>query len=299
MEVDQRDREKSWNTLLNPIETHTYQELKALGVESGADSLHWLDCELPDLKEASDFQTRASQLDSEVGAQFSLKEEETIFLVFPANTEIAEENQPENPNSADKGLTFKGQIWFTSDRVIAARSDAAVVLFYSIALNTLRLGTAQEAHLKETIRFWLNMLSEGKISKDNMTHSFDYGSVFDLAVSQLGNPRHLGEVTFKAAPQKRSYKVTFGRSIIPERVWLANSFNHGPVPIIFCKPYPVKQHVQDILIEKQHALRDTEDHVVCSTYANTKMFIDALRRPEAPKQEGLMSSAPLRKMDTM
>jgi hypothetical protein len=298
MEIDQRDREKSWTALLNPIETRTYQELRAAGVESGGASLHWLDSELPDLKDASDYQIKASQLDPEVKAQFSLSDDEVIFLVFPANTEIREEN----PSEADKGLALKGQIWFTNERVIAARSDPALVLFYSIALKTLRLSAAGESHLKETIHSWLSMLSEGKIRKDHLIYSFSYGAVSDLEVLQLGNPRLIGEVSFKSSSPMLSYKVTFGRSVIPEKVWLANSFEHGSVPIIFCKPYPLKQFAQEALMEKQHALRDTEDRLVCSTYANAKMFIDALRRPTTLKQEqqeSLMGNTPLRRMDTI
>jgi hypothetical protein len=102
---------------------------------------------------------------------------------------------------------------------------------------------------------------------------------------QLGNPRLIVEVSFKAASQMCYYKVTFGRSVIPEKVWLATSFEHGSVPIIFCQPYPLKQFAQEVLMEKLHALRDVEDRLVCSTYANAKMFVDALRRPAVPKQE--------------
>jgi hypothetical protein len=145
------------------------------------------------------------------------------------------------------------------------------------------------------------LLSEGKIRKEHLIHSFAYGAISDLEVLQLGNRRLIGEVSFKAASPMCSYKVTFGRSVIPEKVWLANSFEHGSVPIIFCKPYPLKQFAQEALMEKQHALKDTEDRLVCSTYANAKMFIDALRRPAVPKQdqqESLMSSTPLRRMDT-
>jgi hypothetical protein len=296
MEIDQRDREKSWTALLNPIETRIYQELKTGSVESGAANLHWLDSELPDLKDASNYQINASQLDSEVKAQFSLSDEEAIFLIFPANTEIREEN----PTDENKGLALKGQIWFTSERVIAARSDAAVVLFYSIALNTLRLSTSEESHLKETIHSWLSMLSEGKIRKEHLIHSFAYESVSDLEVLQLGNPRLIVEVSFKTASPMSYYKVTFGRSVIPEKVWLANSFEHGSVPIIFCQPYPLKQFAQEALMEKHHALMDTEYRLVCSTYANAKMFIDALRRPAVPKQEQKecsMTSTLLRRID--
>lgn len=282
MEVDQRDRERKWNSLLNPAEQRMCQELAAKNIRPGVESLRWLDSTFPSLKDASDFQVQSSQLDPEFKQLMHIGESESIFLIFPAVTEKVENGaqQPQPPpNSAASPATFKGQIWFTTAKFMAVRQDAAGLLFYTIALNTLRLGKSEEAQMKETIQKWLSAVHEGKTSTSGLSCLFSYDAVSDVSVFNLGNPKRIGEAMFRnTSVPSVSYKVTFGRPVVPERVWLANSFERGPVPVIFCKPYPLKTSVQEALIEKQHAARDAEERVVFSSYVQTKMFVDALRR---------------------
>ena len=278
VEIDQRDREKNWNTLMTPIEQRASEQLKAKDVHSGAQSLQWLENELLSLKDASDYQIGSAQLDPAFKSLMTLGDNESITLIFPAQTEIKDENQTVAPNSPANGTLIKGQIWFTNERVMAVRSDVAAVLFFEIALSTLRLRSGEESHLKETVSAWLTAIHAGAINKDHLHYSISYGRIGEVSVSELGNTKRIGEVTFKTSDQPQlQCKVIFGRPVIPERLWLANSFEHGPTPILFCKPYPIKKEILDVLLEKQHAKRDTEDHIVPSSYVNAKLFIDVLR----------------------
>jgi hypothetical protein len=283
VEVDQRDRERKWNSLLNPVEQRTRQELTAKAIGPGEESLRWLDSTFPNLKDASDFQVQSSALEPEFRQLVHIGDSESIFLIFPAATEKVEpgvEQAHTQPlSSSTPSSTYKGQIWFTTAKFMAVRQDAAGLLFYAIALNTLRSGRSEEAHMKETIRKWLVSVHEGKTSTKGLSCLFSYDAVSDVSVFNLGNPKRVGEVMFRnTSVPSATYKVTFGRPVVPERVWLASSFERGPVPVIFCKPYPFKKNVQETLIERQHATRDSEDRVVFSSFVQTKMFVDVLRR---------------------
>lgn len=284
MEVDQRDRERKWNSLLNPIERRTCQELAEKNIHTDAESLEWLDSELPNLKDASDFQIPSSQLDPEFKKLMHIGDSESIFLIFPAVTEkIENQTQPPQPqlqpNSPASTSAFRGQVWFTTAKFMAVRSDAAGLLFYTIALNNVRLGKTEEAHMREIIQKWLKSIQEGKTTVNGLSCLFSYDAVSEITVSNLGNSRRIGDVTFKnTSIPPAAYRVTFGRPVIPQRVWLANSFERGPVPVIFCKPYPCKPIIQEMLITKQQAAKDDEERVIISSFAQTKMFLDALRR---------------------
>ncbi len=272
MEVDQRDRERGWSKLFIRVEEQVRQELQAKGIRDGAECLQWLDNELPRLQDASDFRVEASQLDPQFRLLMSLDDNESISLVFPAVTEIS-------ADAAKPPLKINGMVWFTSQRFMAVRSDAAGLLFYAIALNTLNLGVTEKGHMKETVQAWLRSILQGKVSRDNLVQPFAYGAASDLKVSGLGSPNSICSAEFKtASSSSQAVKITFGRPVIPERVWLANSYERGPTPVIFCKPYPCKAEIQDVLLQGQHAKRDSEGRVVFSSAVQTKLFVDALRR---------------------
>ncbi len=282
MEVDQRDRERKWNTLLNPPEQRISQELAAKSVSQGTESVRWLDSQFPNLKGASDFQVQPSQLDPEFRRLMHIEDNEAIFLIFPAVTEKTDGEFQQSPNSSSTStaaVTYKGQVWFTTGKFVAVRSDAAGLLFYSIALSTVKLGKSEETHIRETIQKWLKAVREGKTSTNALFSTFAYETISDVSVSNLGNPKRIGDVSFKsAAIPSGTYRVTFGRPVIPERVWLASSFERGPVPVIFCKPYPMKDAVQEMLLERLQAVRDDEGRAILSSAVQVKLFIDALRR---------------------
>ncbi|MFB3890363.1 MAG: hypothetical protein ACE14S_12825 [Candidatus Bathyarchaeia archaeon] len=272
MEVSQRDREKGWSKLLSPLEAQARQELQLKGIGDGRDSLFWLDRELPNLQDASNLQVPAAQFDESFRLLMGLEENESIVMVFPAMTEVlTEESKP----------VFKsqGQVWFTSHRFMAVRSDAAGLLFYTIALNNIRLDAIEASHMKETVRSWLRSVLQGKVAKENLAYPVAYGEVQSLSVSGLADPNGIATAEFKTANSPQvSVRVAFGRPVIPERVWLANSFERGPTPVIFCKPYPCKPEVQENLLEKRFAVRDEEGRVVFPTLVHAKLFVDMLRR---------------------
>jgi hypothetical protein len=49
------------------------------------------------------------------------------------------------------------------------------------------------------------------------------------------------------------------------------------VPVIFCKPYPIKTEVAAELLRKEQAINDFENRTILSSFAITKLFVDSIR----------------------
>jgi len=165
-------------------------EFRSKNIHSSSEIMLWLDNELPNMGDYSNLSIPSTRFEPQVRQLLSLADDESIFLIFLAATELPSQ-EIELWREYDRATKTVGSVIFTSEKLLATSFLAARLLSYAMISDNPKLEADDRIFIKEAIQKHLKEISRSHLiyvrlfTKPSMTYRYPKGE-WSLSEEPIG-----------------------------------------------------------------------------------------------------------------
>jgi DNA-directed RNA polymerase subunit RPC12/RpoP len=268
IEVDGIETVKQDGRIHKDMEDAIRRKFEESKIKSSSEILSWLEADLPDLEDFPDMTISASELDPRLRRLLLLSDDETIFLVFGANTELPKGELDSWIVNTPTKLTSP-LLLFTSEKLLALNPPAGRLFNYAMLLKHSELDNTEKEFIEDTIQQRLQTYEKSKLI---LAYPIVYDAIYDISISG-------SEVLFRRTDRSPAlhYKVRLLSTVAAEKLVLSSGLL-GKRAFIRMVPYPSNEETKKKLLSTGHACEYSSGKVWFSSYVNLKLFLGSLKR---------------------